>query len=116
MAEIELKMRFNLFYPPHFRLVRILFSHKNEALLTKYFEKHSEFIDIITQSYAYDELKVLGPCPAPLVKINNRFRYHIIFKGRDVAIISSVLKLFKESFNRKSTVKIDIDVDPTSLL
>ena len=116
MAEIELKMRFNLFYPPHFRLVRILFSHKNEALLTKYFEKNSEFIDIITQSYAYDELKVLGPCPAPLVKINNRFRYHIIFKGRDVAIISSVLKLFKESFNRKSTVKIDIDVDPTSLL
>lgn len=116
MAEIELEMRFNLFYPPHFRLVRILFSHKNEALLIKYFEKHAEFIDIISESYSFDELKVLGPCPAPLVRINNRFRYHIIFKGRDVGIISSVLKLFKECFNRRSSVKIDIDVDPTSLL
>ena len=116
MAEIELKMRYNLFYPPHFRLARILFSHANEATITKLFQKHQTFFDSLQKNYTYEELKVLGPTPAPLVKINNKYRYHLIFKGKDVAIISSVLKAFREAFNKKSTVKIDIDVDPTSLL
>lgn len=116
MAEIELNMRYNLFYPPHFRLARILFSHQNEASITKLFQKHQNFFDSLTLNYSYDELKVLGPTPAPLMKINNRYRYHLILKGRDVAIISSVLKQFKEEFSKRISIKIDIDVDPTSLL
>lgn len=116
MAEIELRMRYNLFYPPHFRIARILFSHLNEATITKLFLKHQDFFDSLPHNYSYDELKVLGPTPAPLVKINNKYRYHIIFKGRDVAVISSVLKAFQEEFSKKTAIKIDIDVDPTSLL
>ena len=116
MAEIELRMRYNLFYPPHFRLARILFSHANEVSLTKLFQKHQNFFDALVHNYSYQELKVLGPTPAPLVKINNKYRYHLIFKGKDVAVISSVLKSFREEFNKRTTVKIDIDVDPTSLL
>lgn len=116
MAEIELQMRYNLFYPPHFRLARILFSHQNESTITKLFNKHQGFFDSLFHNYDFQELKVLGPCPAPLVKINNKYRYHVIFKGKDVAIISSVIKAFKEEFAKKTSVKIDIDIDPSSLL
>ncbi len=116
MAEIELKMRYNLFYPPHFRLARILFSHANEATILKLFREHQAYFDSLLNNYAYEELKVLGPTPAPLVKINNKYRYHLIFKGKDVAVISSVIKSFKEEFNKKVTIKIDIDIDPTTLL
>ena len=116
MAEIELKMRYNLFYPPHFRLARILFTHANEATIVKLFRDHQLYFDSLQKNYAYEELKVLGPTPAPLVKINNKYRYHLIFKGKDVGVISSVIKSFKEEFCKKISVKIDIDVDPTSLL
>ncbi len=116
MAEIELKMRFNLFYPPHFRLARILFSHPKEATINKLLDKHKNFFSALQLNYNHEELKVLGPTPAPLVKISNKYRYHLIFKGKDVAIISSVIKLFRQEFNKKSSVKIDIDIDPTSLL
>lgn len=116
MAEIELKMRYNLFYPPHFRLARILFSHPNEATISKLFQKHKSFFDSLHYSYDHDELKVLGPTPAPLVKINNKYRYHVIFKGKDVAVISSVIKSFRQEFNKKTSIKIDIDIDPSSLL
>ncbi len=116
MAEMELHMRESLFYPPHFRLARILFSHHTEKTLLESFNKNREFFQQLSSIYSFQELKVLGPAPAPIPRISNKFRYHLIFKGKDVSVISSVIKFFKSNYKAKSSIKVAIDIDPISLL
>jgi primosomal protein N' (replication factor Y) len=64
-------------------------------------------------------LQILGPAPAPLTKIRNSYRYHIIIKGKSVIethkLVIDSLKELKEKTSLYK-VKITVDVDPVSML
>ena len=62
------------------------------------------------------DIEVLGPAPAPILRIRDRFRWHLVLKIKD---LSSVQKYFKEMFKMpfvKGGVQVSIDTDPVSLL
>jgi len=50
---------------------------------------------------------VLGPAPAPLYKLRNRYRWQILIKGSDIP--EGVLEA-------PAGIQVDIDVDPLNLL
>ena len=115
-ADKELILRNALKYPPVFRLARLLFSHKDEKYLKEQVLKNTSLIDKLRDSNDEKLLKILGPTPAPLVKLQNSYRYHIILKADSVQLLSRTVNFLKENLKLSSTIKVSIDIDPYSLL
>jgi len=76
----------------------------------------SPLIKKIKTLFSNDELTILGPVAAPMVRLQNSYRYHLIIKAASVKIISQVVNHIKENIKLSSSVKISIDVDPYGLL
>ena len=68
-------------------------------------------------SEKFTEINVLGPAPAPLLKLRNKYRHHALIKAPS----SNVLHAFCRRFlgDRKwipSSCVIQIDIDPVNML
>ena len=113
--EEELKNRNEVTYPPFTNLVDIKLSSsiKQEAAKTS-----SDVAKLVKNIIDKNGLKVtmLGPSPSTILQINNRFRYHILLKCKSRASLNKLLKLFNSSYKRDRKTRINIDVDPYSLL
>ena len=44
---------------------------------------------------------VLGPAPAPVVKVNNRYRYRVTVIGRNDKTLRGLLSAFMKEFSRR---------------
>ena len=51
------------------------------------------------------ELDILGPAPAPVVKVNNRYRYRITIIGKNDKILRNLLAEFMREFARRKEHK-----------
>jgi len=61
---------------------------------------------------AATEPEVLGPAPAPVLKLNNRFRYRVLLVGRnDKATRDQISWLLKEFANDRANRGLNIFVD-----
>jgi primosomal protein N' (replication factor Y) len=115
----ELASREKLQYPPYTRMLKLLVTAPNEGvtrdaahLLASLSREASDLLSEHNRHVA-----VLGPAPAPVQKLNNRFRWHIYIKGWT----SQDLQLFIEAvMDRMKTVpqlrrvQIAVDRDPVS--
>ncbi|MGH7817354.1 MAG: hypothetical protein ACREOR_08190 [Candidatus Binatia bacterium] len=63
-----------------------------------------------------DQLEVLGPAPAPLEKLRNRFRWQLLLKGKQSRALLDFARQARELVPRARTVRLHIDVDPYSML
>lgn len=54
------------------------------------------------QPYRALDLEIIGPAPAPVVKVNNRFRYRITVIGRNEKTLRELLAAFMKEFGRRS--------------
>lgn len=115
-ATKELEMRKHLKYPPEFKLARFLFSHKNELYLKKQLAKNSKVIGDLKDLFKPGQLSILGPVDAPIARMQNSFRYHLILKADSVKVISIAVSFLKENLKVGSTIKQMIDIDPYSLM
>ncbi len=110
----ELSMRKMLQYPPFSRLARLLVRGKNE-------EKVIKSINILKTALANEiinnnrPITILGPTAAPLSRISNNYRYHIILKSKDIESIRQVVKSVKHTVSGKD-VYLEIDIDPYDIL
>ena len=59
---------------------------------------------------------VLGPSPAPLMKIKNRYRFQILIKGASPRLLDDFLKALFLKIKKKSFAQIKVDRDPLSML
>lgn len=55
-----------------------------------------------TEPYGERIFEVLGPAPAPVVKVNNRYRYRLTVVGRNDAVLRRLLSSFMKEFARRS--------------
>jgi primosomal protein N' (replication factor Y) len=62
------------------------------------------------------DVEILGPAPAPLEKIKNLWRWHLILKGKNSKTLRHKALEILEAIKDIKGVKIDVDVDPINLL
>ncbi|MDO8885379.1 primosomal protein N' [Candidatus Oleimmundimicrobium sp.] len=109
----EIKTRDELSYPPFSQLINILFLGKDEK---KVIEEAYSFSDTFTKTGEKKWLKSsLGPVPAPLSKIKNKYRWHMILKTTNSVEAANFLREnLKTLISKKyaKDVNILIDVDP----
>ena len=66
---------------------------------------------------AFAEIEILGPAAAPIAKLKNQFRYHLLFKGAHSKTLNEFVK--RTIGNSKwviKQVKVAVDIDPLNLL
>lgn len=116
----EIEFRRELSYPPFSRLIRIILSFRNKDDAKRRIRNISNRIKKIKPSLAGNgegpEIEVLGPAPAPVEKIRNRWRWHLVLKGRDAKQIRRTAVSIVDPLRNVKDMKIDIDVDPVNLL
>ena len=133
----ELEYRRTLGYPPFGRLVKILLSGKVEE---KVREEAARIGEILRQAASADgsggardsgdlsELKktwagalasrprILGPAPAPLNRLQGKFRIQILIKSPTSAVNQRLLERVKDRLKPRRGVDLVLDVDPQSML
>lgn len=117
--ESEIKMRKAMLYPPFSNLCVVGFTGKNEKTVLEVSKNFlNEFINLIKSEYKDIPVKVLGPSPANILKVDNKFRYKIIIKCCNNKNFRELMKKILLKFNsqKSKNVSIFIDLNPDSIL
>jgi primosomal protein N' (replication factor Y) len=111
--EEEIETRQQMGYPPFTHLVRLLVTGDTEAET----QGATQALANLLQAGGVTG-RILPPSAAPLVKIKNRYRYHLILYGSDVAKLTTEIRaaFAKGRWTRPKSVNLTVDVDPLSIL
>ncbi len=106
-ASEELKRRKSLNYPPFSHLARILITATRK-------EKAETAAKNLAENLRENPsgLLILGPAPAPLSRLKNRSRWHILLKGKRKTLLVKLSSLPQ----RIGSVKVQVDMDPYNVL
>jgi primosomal protein N' (replication factor Y) len=111
-VEQELPRRRDHGVPPFGRLARLIVRGENEDLALQYIQA----LGLALSSAAPESVKLLGPAPAPVVKIRNLFRFHLQLRAPSPKPLQALLKAVLPTVPAPSGVELAVDVDPVSLL
>ncbi len=112
----EIAMRRALWYPPFSELVSILFSGASETLVpraARFFAKQLQVLKNIDQ-----KTQILGPVPAYISKIKNKYRWRIIIKCEDADRLNLILTEIQNACRQNGNyedIAIVIDKNPNSV-
>ncbi len=125
--EIELKSRREAKMPPFSRLIALIICGKNQIVTQKAANEivksllcHSSSSTICIQekNVGVDkkEFEILGPSPAAINFLNNKYRYRVLLKihNKHSLSIQKKLKYWIKNCNLNSSIAVIIDVDPVS--
>jgi primosomal protein N' (replication factor Y) len=107
----ELEARRELSYPPFSRLalLRLDAIEEERALLA------AERMAALARRAGGEPVKVLGPAPAPLARLRNRYRFHVLLRAAERNDLKkSLLAVARAELDHR--VRLAIDVDPVSML
>jgi primosomal protein N' (replication factor Y) len=126
MYEQEAELRAGLAYPPFGRLVNIRFSGENEEQVAKTAKTTASFLRSVSRAGERDKsdrghqtgVDILGPAPAPLSMIRNRFRWQLLLKSGDPERLHRLCDQLLAEKKRLYTsgVRIGIDIDPENMM
>ncbi len=97
--EDELEFRRAAYYPPFAHLARILISHRDESKASKL------TLDTVAALKAFEEIGIIGHGKAPIERIANKYRFHILLRAKNRILLLKAL----HTVNRRG---IEIDMDP----
>jgi len=112
-ARGELRLRHELGYPPFQKLLRIIISaeDRSEALSTA-----TTIARWTNEHAASHSLPVLGPAPAPMERVRNMWRYHILVKSPSMATLQHVMQKLKRDCASIKHTRVAFDLDPHDML
>jgi len=108
----EIRIRKVAGFPPFAHLVNI-------TLRGQYQDKVALIADRVyklLEQNSNNNIEILGPAPAPILRIKGKYRYNIILKSK---YTDDIIKLIKASLSGKSQINkvyLKIDVDPQNIL
>jgi len=111
----ELPIREALLYPPYGSVVRfVVRSHREEAAAAW----AGTLADRLRVAVAAGEegIRVLGPAPAPIARLRDRFRWHLQVHGPDGERLRALVLQATAGLRTPDDVAWIIDVDPVEML
>jgi primosomal protein N' (replication factor Y) len=63
-----------------------------------------------------DDVQILGPAPAPLALLRNRYRYRLLINARRSAKLQDVIRQWLGSLQFAPGVRVNVDIDPYSFV
>lgn len=116
-AEQELPVRKGFGYPPFTALTRILVTADRESAAAEGAKDMAAAIRRFASSRPESAtLRVMGPAPAPFVKLRGKFRYHVQAASPDASYLLDVVRQARNALGQAKDVSFVIDVDPLDML
>jgi len=115
-AESEFRRALN--YPPFGRLVNLrLDGPKLDEVEKRAHDLATGLRQLQARKPKYrDHVEVLGPATAPIEKLRNRYRWQLLLRGKQSALLLEFARHARELIPRAPNVRLHIDVDPYSML
>ncbi len=107
---LEKQSRRLLRYPPYGKLAAIIVSGSNQVQVAAV---ASALGRTAPQT---DYISVLGPAPAPLYMLRDKYRYRLLLKTAKNINIQQVLQTWRQMIKVPSNVMVEIDIDPYSFM
>jgi len=113
-SEMELRRALN--YPPFSRLVQLRF----EGPKLQEVEEKARSVGLNLRRHqqnakGVEQIEILGPAPAPIEKLRNRYRWQILLKGQKGPHLFKLANQAR-SLNPRGRVRLLVDVDPYNML
>ena len=100
--EMEIRLRKLKGDPPFSDLFTLTVSGGEEDLVRRSIRDLAEGLKLTFSSVPFGaEYEVVGPAPAPVVKVNNRYRYRLTLVGRNNKQVRDALRYYLVEFHRK---------------
>lgn len=117
-AARELEVRRRPPYPPWVALVNVVVSGPEEAHVAAAATDLAEWLRRLGAARAPDALEVVGPAPAPLVRLKARWRWHLLLRSPQRGQLGRILRYASRRASRVTgrRVRVTFDRDPISLL
>ncbi|MED9970969.1 MAG: primosomal protein N' [Ruminococcus sp.] len=114
----EIKVREAMLYPPFADICLVGFAGENRALTLK---AANEFLKAFAaeaeKNYRGLPLRILGPSPASVVKVSNKYRYKLIIKCKNIRSFRELLaKALKGFYVRREFSAVTVYADMNALI
>ena len=109
--EYEIDQRRLLGFPPFSRLFRLVIRGKNETAVRRYSEHLASLL-----SGGGENWELLGPAECPIGRISAHYRRHIILRSSRFDITHGALRVVLDNNPPPFGIRIEVDIDPVSLL
>lgn len=116
--ERELAQRKEFAYPPYTRLIRLVMRSKKEEVLTVSIQKLAQKLkqELEQSTEIKKEVQILGPSPAPILKINQNYRWQILLKGKKLQSLQTLARKSYQYSKTQSQIYLELDLDPISMM
>lgn len=108
----ELSTREALLFPPFTRLVRLVFRSRSRQDASR---AAGEFAANAVDR-APESVQILGPAPAPLERLKNNWRFHVLVRGISLPDLLRITRSVLDRTRARGTVYTEVDIDPVNLL
>ncbi len=118
--ENEIRLRRSMLYPPFADICVVAFVGLNKVKTKNaadFFTK--KFTAIAQAQYSELPLRVLGPSPALISKLNNKYRYRLIIKFKNTKRFREMLSVLLTEFGKNrefSDITAYADIDPDNII
>lgn len=112
----EIKYREIFKYPPFAHLMNIVVSGEDEGKVKNtcantYLACQKVINKLQVKSYN----KILGPAPAPISKINNRYRWQVIVKSEEREVLEEIAE-YVQNMKYPKDIRVAVDIDPLNIM
>ncbi len=122
-AQRELRFRRGLWYPPFARLCMFRVSSQDEKAAEKGSRLVREALDLASRDLVDQpgQLRILGPSPAPMYRLQGRYRWTVLLKTdghpRMGRVLHRVAQRLREEVGKlPGRARVVVDRDPVSML
>jgi primosomal protein N' (replication factor Y) len=111
-VEQELEFRRSLHYPPYERFVLVTARGRNEEKTLFVLENLAKEMERLK----LPETEITGPAPAPIARIEERYRFQVFLRTRRIMAVTPLLRPLFMDRAWPDDLRITLDVDPVDLL
>lgn len=111
-AKAELQHREDMMMPPFAKLVRIIIRGKDETVAETF---SAELTELLKDSARENEVRVLGPAPAPIARLRNYYRFHIQMAAESLELIRELWGKITPQIKLPTETEMAVDVEPINM-
>lgn len=114
-ARGELPQREVLAYPPYGVMVRIVVRGPEERRTAEFVKDLADRLRSKLREIA-PEVRLLGPAPCPIVRLRDKFRFHLQLQGLERGMLTRAVREVQADVPPHDEIEWIVDVDPVSML
>jgi len=103
-------------YPPYVALANLVLSGASEVAVADAAVALGDWLRALAAARPEAEATVLGPAPCPIERIRGRWRWHLLVKTPDAALLTRLVGYVAAKAPVRPPIRLVVDRDPTSLL